>query len=371
MAHSYTPGLRVASHTKLERRRILPLKGKVTVQVGDRVDREDVVAKTDLPGDVTTVNVINRLGIQAQDIESYMVKKVGESVGTDELIAETTPLIKWFKSSVNSPVTGVIESVSTITGQVIIRHPPKPVSVMAYISGVVTEVLPEEGVVIETEGAFVQGIFGVGSECWGPVEVICESADEEIGPNRITSDHKGKVLIAGSLATAALMRKAMKVEAAGLIAGGVDAEDLKDVLGYDLGVAITGTEDIPTSIIVTEGFGKVGIAHRTFQILSDCAGKIASINGATQIRAGVLRPEIIANSTSAPEEAVSSDGGLEIGNTIRIIREPYFGKLGAVSDLPSELVTVESGTHVRVLEVVFDDGSKAVVPRANVESITL
>ena len=35
--------------------------------------------------------------------------------------------------------------------------------------GEVAEVLPGEGVVVETTGALVQGIFGVGGECFGTV----------------------------------------------------------------------------------------------------------------------------------------------------------------------------------------------------------
>ena len=52
MAHSYTPGLKVLHHTKVEKSRRLPIKGKITKQVGDLLKPEDVVAKTDLPGNV-------------------------------------------------------------------------------------------------------------------------------------------------------------------------------------------------------------------------------------------------------------------------------------------------------------------------------
>jgi hypothetical protein len=48
---------------------------------------------------------------------------------------------------------------------------------------------------------------------------------------------------------------------------------------------------------------------------------------------------------------------------------PYFGRIGRVSDLPTELCAVESGARVRVLAVEFEDGKQAVVPRANVELI--
>ena len=57
------------------------------------------------------------------------------------------------------------------------------------------------------------------------------------------------------------------------------------------------------------------------------------------------------------------------GDPRRIIRAPYFGRIGRVGELIPDLRAVESGASVRVLEVEFEDGSRAVVPRANVELI--
>ncbi|HDS74278.1 MAG TPA: hypothetical protein ENN56_01930, partial [Firmicutes bacterium] len=266
MAHSYTPGLRVTPFTALKRRRILPLKGGVTVEVGQRVERADIVARTDLPGDVASVNVVNRLGIDASQINQFMLKKEGDTIRREEIIAENRPLIKWFKTVVKSPIDGTVESISSVTGQVLLRHPPRPVAVAAYVDGEVVEVIPNEGVVVETEGAFVQGIFGIGGEAWGPVKVISEAPGDIVTPERITDDCTGCVLIIGAIAGIDVIRRAVQVKAAGIIAGGINADDLKNILGFDLGVAITGTEEIGTSVIVTEGFGSIAIAHRTYEI---------------------------------------------------------------------------------------------------------
>ena len=52
-----------------------------------------------------------------------------------------------------------------------------------------------------------------------------------------------------------------------------------------------------------------------------------------------------------------------------MIREPYFGRLGTVTALPSALVQVESETLVRVLSARLENGEIVTVPRANVEII--
>jgi hypothetical protein len=157
-----------------------------------------------------------------------------------------------------------------------------------------------------------------------------------------------------------------------IVIGGFDDQDLREFLGYDLGVAITGSEEKGLTLVVTEGFGEIPMANRTFELLKGCEGRKVSVSGATQIRAGVLRPEIIAPrlSEAAPREAADGahEAGLEIGSLIRVIRQPYFGRLGKVTALPAELTALETEAKVRVLEVDFGN-SRALLPRANVEMI--
>ena len=70
-----------------------------------------------------------------------LVAEIGSEIVKNELIAETKGLFGFFKSSVNSPVSGTIESISDLTGQVVIREAPLPVEVDAYIEGVIDEVI--------------------------------------------------------------------------------------------------------------------------------------------------------------------------------------------------------------------------------------
>ena len=62
-------------------------------------------------------------------------------------------------------------------------------------------------------------------------------------------------------------------------------------------------------------------------------------------------------------------GQLAIGRPLRVIRDPWFGRIGTVSSLPAEPAVLDSGSRTRVLEVDFGNGEKAIVPRANVELI--
>ena len=373
MAHSYTPGLRVAKRTVIQKDRILPLKGEVVKKVGEIISRDEIVAKTDLPGNISTMNIVNLLGIQADEIGQFMKKNVGDSFEKNEIIAENKSFIKWFSTQIKAPIKGSIESVSNVTGQVLLRQPPLPIEVQSYINGKVIEVVPNEGVIIETVCSFIQGIFGIGGETWGTLKFAVTSSDEELDVSKITSEYKDCVIVGGAFADYNAIQKAIEVGVKGIIVGGIKDEDLRKLLGYDLGVAITGSENIGITVILTEGFGKMNMAKRTWNCLKDRENSTASISGATQIRAGVIRPEIIIPyddadlDHSAMEEREAKP--VVIGNSVRIIRQPYFGKIGEVTELPSALCAIESETHARVLMVKFDDGEIVTIPRANIELI--
>jgi len=341
------------------------------MHVGDAVHPNDVVARASLPGFMQTVKVSVQLSIEPADVQATLQVKIGDRVERDQLLAVTKSLFGLLKTEVKSPIAGTVETISSITGNVGIRMLPTPVDLSAYLEGNVAEVLDREGVVIEAEGALIQGIFGVGGERTGQIAVISKSPDDVLGADQISADHKGKILVGGKNVTGDALRKAAGLGVVGVIAGGVVDKELIDFLGYDIGVAITGQENITLSLMVTEGFGSIAMAQRTFDLLRDLNGKSASMNGATQIRAGVIRPEIIVP-RPASEGAITgthSVDTLEVGTSIRIIREPYFGRLATVTGLPSELVKVDSGTSVRVLTARLQDGSQVTVPRANVEII--
>ena len=373
MAHAYTPGLKVTDQLLVKKRRILPLKGDVVVKIGDKVNPDDVVARTELPGNVVPLNVANKLGVPPEDLELVMLKKEGETIKEGEPIALKKSFIKWFASSCNATIDGTLESISTITGQILQRGLPIPVEVKAYVKGEVTEIFPREGVEVSCIAGFVQGIFGICGETSGKLKTVTPDNATVLDENLITEDLKDLIIVGGSLVTAAAYRKAIKVGVKGIVVGGLGDKDLRDLLGYDIGVAITGSEGLGCTLVITEGFGQINMAQRTFELLKKHEGELACINGATQIRAGVIRPEVVIPSKKGTEkidsEVQTAIGGLVIGSPVRVIRHPYFGKLGNVTDLPSPLTKLESESKARVLEVEFDNGERVMVPRANVEMI--
>lgn len=378
MGSAYTPGLKVSARTTIEKLRRLPLKGTVLVKEGDRVTPDTVVARTELPGLMQTVKLAEKLGVEPSDLKGLLRVQVGDRIEKGTLLAQSKGIFGMFKTEERSAVDGTLELISEQTGHLGIRQAPTPIEKDAYVTGVIKSVIPQEGVIVQCDGAFVQGIFGVGGERQGIIAVVATGPDQPLTDANIRPEHKGKIVVGGSNVTLSALKKAEEVGAIGIVVGGIVDRELIEYLrgalkdpSFDIGVAITGTEPIDFTLVVTEGFGTISMAQRTFELLKSLDGKMGSINGATQIRAGVIRPEVIVPmegaASSAPGERES--GELKAGTHIRVIREPYFGLLGDVTELPAELVQVQSETWVRVLRARLADGRDVTVPRANVEII--
>ncbi|RLI32338.1 hypothetical protein DRO56_03690 [Candidatus Bathyarchaeota archaeon] len=363
--------MKVKLATTIYKTRRLPVPGEVLVGMGDSVSYDTIVARAFIRGDPEVVKVSTLLGVEPEELPEYMYKRVGDRVKKDEVIAGYTALFGLIKKRATSPIDGTIESISTATGQIVIRGLPVPVEVDAYIPGEVVEVLPREGVVVKTNAAFVQGIFGIGGETHGRIRIAVDSPEEELTADHVTSEDKGAILIGGSLVTLDALRRGVEVGVSCIVAGGIHHKDLKEFMGEEIGVAITGQEEVGLTLIITEGFGRMRMSRRTFNLLKRFEGYMAAANGATQIRAGVIRPEIIIPHEEHYEETSGDElaAGMIPGTPIRIIREPYFGAIGRVISLPVELQQIQTRSYVRVVEVELEDGRVVIVPRANVEII--
>jgi hypothetical protein len=88
----------------------------------------------------------------------------------------------------------------------------------------------------------------------------------------------------------------------------------------------------------------------------------------------VIRPEVIVPICEGPDAGIDDKDlqeQLVIGAKVRIIREPHFGELAEVTELPAELQELETEAHVRVLKAKIErNGDSVVLPRANVEIVS-
>ncbi len=312
------------------------------------------------------------LGVKPAEVAKYMLRQVGEEVKKSQIIAKKGEAAAFYSKVAVAPISGVITEINPQNGKVTISRPFRQVVVKGYLDGNVTEVLPKRGVVVETPAVVINGIFGVGGETHGEIKVVVMSPDQSLTAELITAEHAGKIIVGGSSATNEALQKALSLGVKGVICASASYINLVRSLGCKLGVGITGQENIPMTVILLEGFGQLSMREDMFALLKAMEGSRASINGATQIRAGAIRPEIVVPfpAWDGPlNKPTVADEDLAVGTSVRCVMAPYFGRFGTIKEIIRESQPRETEARVPVVKVELDDGQMVTVARANVELV--
>ena len=274
--------------------RRIPTRGEVLVEMNQHVEPDTVIAKGTVQSqELYELRLFTNLNVNPEDVSRHLLKHEGEDVEKNEVIAIARSFFGRQTRMARSPIDGVIEAFSASTGRMMIRGHPVPVEVSSFVPGKVVNIFPEEGATVETEGYMYHGLFGVGGETHGQLAMAVESGDIPLTSSEITPDHSGKILVGGSVVTLDALREAVKQGVNGIIVGGVDEKDLTYFLGYEIGLGVTGSEDIGLTLILTEGFGVNPIPDTVFDEFKELSGRLFCIDGSTHIRSRALRPEII------------------------------------------------------------------------------
>jgi hypothetical protein len=282
---------------------------------------------------------------------------VGDTVKEGEAIAVKGGGLIPLRRVCRSPVAGGIVSIKS--GQVVLESKTEILELHAHFRGTVVSVMPSLGVVIETVGALVQGVWGAGGEAQGVLKMVAEDPGEKLVAEAIDVGCHGAIIVGGSSVDEEALQQAEQMQVCGIVVGSIEA---------DLGER---DSDFPCPIIATEGMGQVPMASVIFELLRSNAGREASISGVTRLRWGTVRPEIIIplqrRGTTPPPQQLG--GALEVGAQVRIIRQPYLGSIGQVVSLPSQPRTVDSGASLRGAEVELEEIGRVFVPYTNLELI--
>lgn len=287
-------GENVERDVLISKARRLPAPGEVLVRPGETVRADTPIARGRVRNiELVEVRVDQKLGVDAMDVAPYMLKREGDAVKKDEVIALRRSFFGTSTKILRAPLDGTIEAFSHTSGKLLIRGLPIQIEVNAHIPGRVTELFPLEGAVVECRGAIARGAFGVGGEARGPLEVLADGPGDVLTESPITKSHAGKVVVGGAIATPEALRKVQSAGIAALIVGGVDEKDLAVLLGHELNLGDTGGERIGFTLVSLSGFGAEPLDGEVLRLFREHEGRLACVDGTTQIRTRMLRPEVI------------------------------------------------------------------------------
>jgi hypothetical protein len=225
------------------------------------------------------VDVGKTLSVKSEDLDKYLLKAVRDTVEEDEAIAAKGGGLIPLRRVCRSPVAGRIVAIGN--GRVILESRVETCELHAHFRGTVVSVMPSLGVVIETAGALVQGVWGAGGEAQGVLKMLAEDPKEQLVAEAIDVGCHGSIIVGGFLVDEEALEQAEQMQVRGIVVGSI---------GADWGERAS---DLPFPVIATEGMGQVPMASVMFELLRSNAGREASISGVTRLRWGTVRPEII------------------------------------------------------------------------------
>ncbi|HEU4327880.1 MAG TPA: hypothetical protein VFS21_32380 [Roseiflexaceae bacterium] len=350
------------------------------MRVGQRVEPEDVVARAFLTRTPHVLNVARALAISPTHIDRAMRREVGNKVTQNEVLARASRL---GGRVCLAPVSGEIAAVDTETGYVTIIPDREPFELQATVRGLVMEVLPYEGVRIETPGAQVYGAFGFGRERSGVLRLLVTDPSAPIVPEMIDARSAYAILIGGSSVSAAALRRAVQEQVRGVIVGGIDERELRTFLGQE-GLECwrtdTGSWEISgfqgtqqeLTLVVTEGFGPHAMSAPVFELLATHDRQEALIAGVTRLRAPQVRPRVVIplSTRSGGVQIEAPRAVLRPGSVVRLLDEAHLGQIGRVRALSQAPRRLTSRVRTQAVDVVLEDGSSLLLPQTAVEALS-
>jgi len=337
---------------KIRRNRVLPVAGTVLVRVGQKVAPGEILAETLIPTKHMIIDVLNALGLKdADEAEKLVDRQVGDLVDKHDIIAETGGL---FSRVIRAPMPGKIISIKN--GQVLLEVESRKVVVQSGYSGQVVEILNDRGAVIETNGTLIQGVWGNGLIGFGPFIVDAQMIGDELTPASLSLNTRGTVLAASWCEQEESLNVAGSLPIAGLVLGSMSPRLIPCAL----------KQNYP--ILLLEGFGRIAINDQAKNVLLSSAQKEMSLNAVKWDHYSGIRPEIsIALQPNGAPEKESVD--LVEGQLVRVHSSFFAGKTGVLTAINTGKTTLPNGLRTATASVLFQNNEKTVVPFSNFDII--
>lgn len=359
--------------------RTLKGEGHFIINKGQAVSPEEIIGSATISSGFRTINLATKLAVSPNEVEKYLVKKIGQRVYKGELLAYKTGWLLGRKKEVIAPADGNLDFLDHKTGELKISFFPKKIDLPAGVFGIVEEVDEERGqVIIKTQVSHIHGLLGSGRSRDGMLHFLGKN-DDLIDKSLIEAGYDQRILVGGSLLFKDAIFAAVSEGINGVITGGINAEDYRVISGGRIIFPKKMDNDIGISLVVCEGFGSVPIGDDIFELLAKYAGKFIFIDGN---KALISLPSFSSSSlmavkrTALPklqpnnltEDYTTGISELKVGLKVRVVGNSYLGVQGNVIAIDNSFSLLPSGLKT-CLATVETARRKIQVPVANLEII--
>ncbi len=339
--------------TTIVRERTLPVAGRVHARQNQKVNANDVIAEASWAREHVLLDVARTLRLTPAAADERVNCKVGDRLPANTEIAAGKGMLP---RRIRTPREGTVVAVGA--GQVLLEVGETRLELRAGIPGVVLEVIPERGAVIQTTGALIQGVWGNNRSESGQLVNLTEKPDSVLNAARLDVSLRGSIILAGQVRDAETFQAAAQVPVRGLILASI------------LPTLIAFAREMRYPIVVTDGFGMLPMNSMAYKILSTNAKRDVTLNAEPYDRYTGARPEVIIPLpvTGTPEPPKEVNAFIP-GQQVRMRRPPSMGTIGTLLELRSGLTALPSGLRASVGVVKIESGETVIVPLVNLEVV--
>lgn len=335
--------------TNISRERVLPVPGRVVVRKGQKVNASDTIAEAILNPEHILLEVGRGLGLPADKADAFLQRKTGDVVAAGDVIAGPVGLAR---RVVRAPQGGKI--VVAGSGQVLLELETQPFELRAGYTGIVNELIPDRGAIIETTGALIQGVWGNGRVDFGLMSVEMRTPDDVLAADRLDVSLRGSVVLGGYCGDEAVLTTASDLPLRGLILGSMSSALVPLALRMRY------------PIIVLEGFGRISMNSVAFKLLSTNARRDTALLAEPWNRLEGTRPEIIIPLPASGAMAFPTENdSFKPGQQVLVVRAPFKSRIGSLVSIRPGLTPLANGLRVAAAEIRLENGESAVLPLAN------
>jgi hypothetical protein len=321
--------------------------------LNQKVGPADIVADATWSREHIFLDVSRTLGISAAEADRLLRCHAGDELAAGAVIASGGGLLP---KTVRAPRAGRV--VATGGGQVLMEAGESKLELRAGLSGTVRDVIPDRGVVIQTTGALVQGVWGNGRVDSGVLVNLTEKPDGTITPSRLDVSMRGSILLGGQVQDAEVLRAAADMSLRGLLIGSLSP------------ALIPMAREVRYPIMTTDGFGSLPMNSAAYRLLSTHAQREVTVNAEIYDRYSGARPEVIVPLPAESAPPVPRDvEAFAPGQSVRVRRQPAVGLIGTIASLPAGDSTFPSGLRAPGAEVRLENGEQLLIPLVNLEVV--
>lgn len=328
----------------------LPALAEPAVAVGSEVQPGDELARTMHPMPALSVPMTRPLRRKSAEVAAILAVSPGTRVRANQRLARAGD------REVRAPSEALFLAYEPQSGsaRLLPLEPADPLR--SDVRGIVMEVT-DRSITVAVPAVVVNGVGGTGPSVSGPLSILVDDPEAPLEPTLIDADLGGRIIVAGSWASAEAITRARAVGVAGIVVGSLHARDLADFAGLQHRRSLLGTAAPPFAVLALDGFGRAGMDPARFAWLRANAEQQATI-------LGDRRRLLVYDASPAPTRAPRPG----VGDRLIIVAGPGRGQAGLLTEVPVQAMAIGSGISTLCGMVRLDSGRTVSVALANVEA---